>query len=545
METIGYKKVRASWIEPFKNELSKEPYNISQIQLYSPLFDFFFTLNATNYNNISFNQKYHVHSFEDVIHMETGVIEKRNVFVKYAPLLDPVKYMVGKYNIHDKNLKILPSIHTAESSFPKYTSRYNASYVDCIFCYLSSLLLNNHGMLNALDYFGTFMGIQERFKINVEDDLEYLIGSSFFKENIGKIMSIENYTEYDNFTNFGSRKNKQKICISQEIKEDVISLEDFIVVIAEDEDEVEVEVEVESKDVNEINEIDGMNIIQEINSDNIEKIYTKEYSSSGNNSEEEISSDDNEDNNEDEDEDDDDNWTDDDESHDKEEAIAQIYNFPVQMIFMEKCDGTIDQMFENQEVNEENGLAMMFQIIMTLLLYQEHYQFTHNDLHTNNIMYIKTDQSFLIYNHKNITYRVPTFGRIYKIIDFGRSIFTFQGKIHCSDSFAPNGDAHTQYNCQPFLDITKKIIEPNKGFDLCRLACSIYDFIEDMEHTNTFKQLITQWCTDDNGRNILYLKNGDERYPGFKLYKMIARLTHEHTPENQLKNSAFSSYICK
>ena len=32
-------------------------------------------------------------------------------------------------------------------------------------------------------------------------------------------------------------------------------------------------------------------------------------------------------------------------------------------------------------------------------------------------------------------------------------------------------------------------------------------------------------------KNILYKKNGDERYPDFKLYKMIARTVHNHTPE--------------
>ena len=37
---------------------------------------------------------------------------------------------------------------------------------------------------------------------------------------------------------------------------------------------------------------------------------------------------------------------------------------------------------------------------------------------------------------------------------------------------------------------------------------------------------------DDNGKNILYKKNGEERYPNFKLYKMIARIVHNHTPEN-------------
>ena len=44
-------------------------------------------------------------------------------------------------------------------------------------------------------------------------------------------------------------------------------------------------------------------------------------------------------------------------------------------------------------------------------------------------------------------------------------------------------------------------------------------------------------------KNILYKANGDERYPDFKLYKMIARLVHNHTPEKQLDNVKFFKCI--
>ena len=124
-----------------------------------------------------------------------------------------------------------------------------------------------------------------------------------------------------------------------------------------------------------------------------------------------------------------------------------------------------------------------------------------------------------------------------KIIDFGRSIYKFKGRTYCSDSFAPGGDAATQYNCEPYYNDNKPVIEPNYSFDLCRLGCSIYDFIiddEEYEDMNELQKIINKWCTDDNNANILYKKNGSERYPEFKLYKMIARTVHKHTPQKQL-----------
>jgi len=56
------------------------------------------------------------------------------------------------------------------------------------------------------------------------------------------------------------------------------------------------------------------------------------------------------------------------------------------------------------------------------------------------------------------------------------------------------------------------------------------------------KRLIFEWCLDDKGINMLYKNNGVERYPDFKLYKMIARCVHNHTPQAQLERPEFNSF---
>ena len=95
----------------------------------------------------------------------------------------------------------------------------------------------------------------------------------------------------------------------------------------------------------------------------------------------------------------------------------------------------------------------------------------------------------------------------------------------------------------------KPRIDPNYSFDLSRLGCSIYDFIiDDDKHPENFDELqktIHRWCLDDNDKNILYKRNGEERYPNFKLYKMIARTVHKHTPQEQLDFSFFSQFLSK
>ena len=83
---------------------------------------------------------------------------------------------------------------------------------------------------------------------------------------------------------------------------------------------------------------------------------------------------------------------------------------------------------------------------------------------------------------------------------------------------------------------------------MCRLACSLYDYFMDNEEDednieDPVAKLIEEWIKDDKGRNILYKNNGEERYPDFKLYKMIARTVHKHTPDNEVNQIIFSSYI--
>ena len=230
--------------------------------------------------------------------------------------------------------------------------------------------------------------------------------------------------------------------------------------------------------------------------------------------------------------------------------VLNINKIPAQVVVMEKCDNTLDSLLDTGNITIEQLESAVCQIIVILYVYQKLFDFTHNDLHTNNVMYVSTDIPFLKYKIMGKTYKIPTFGKIYKIIDFGRSIYKYNGTLLCSDSFSENGTAHTQYNFGPYLNSDKPPIEPNKSFDLCRLACSIFDFVcDDVNKIDEYRKstpiydLIFSWLYDDKGRNILYKSNGDDRYPGFKLYKMISRLVHKHIPKNQFSHKVFQKYL--
>jgi len=531
--------------------------SIQNLQLYHPIYKKFFELTPTNYNQVALNHRYHVYDDHHIIDVQGPTLEAltlidQDVFIKFSPLLDPIKYMVGKYDIFDPKLKHLPTLQsTANDCHEKLLSYSNASYVDGFFYYLTSMIRNHHHFVHGIDFYGSYLGIQDRYKINVEEDLEYLSNSPFFIENVGKYMVLENYSNHDmkSCINYGSRSNRKRVVIEDILPGDVIDLGIIECEGVQEQPAPPFEEECLEMVYNQSSTKDDTEDDSESSNDE---------ASNDEEDEDEASNDEASNDEEDEDEDEDDQgsedsaWETEESESSLQEVYAYIYDFPVQMICLEKCQGTLDDLFVHGLSVEESASAL-FQIVMILCAYQKMFRFTHNDLHTNNIMYVATELTHLYYKYNKKTYKVPTYGRIYKIIDYGRSIYKYQKTIFCSDSFAPGGDASTQYNCEPFMKASKPRIDPNMSFDLCRLGSSIYDFVFDDNNVtenakmkqNELQRTIQRWCTDDNGNNVLYKKNGEERYPGFRLYKMVARTVHKHTPENQLNDPWFKQFLVK
>ena len=453
---------------------------------------------------------------------------KKDTFIKFSPLLDPIKYMIGKYKNTEKEL-ILPLLNN-KNIHKKILDKNNSAYIDGFFSYLSSQLLHTHNFYHGIDFFGSFIGIKKKFQYDITDDIDYLLESKNFFKYKDKKFNLEYSSE--NF-NFGSRNNKEKISVGNNCELFVEKLDNTLFEgIFNDE-----------KDI-------SNNIVFNLNN-NTQKTSKSESTCSSRSSNTSCSS--IETTNDDEN-----NMSDSDDESDTNSSLSSgeniysyLFDFPVQIICLESLTNTLDSLIAKEDnFDLDEWKSCLIQIIMTLIVYQKTFNMTHNDLHTNNIMYVETDKEYLYYCYNKTYYKVPTFGRIYKIIDFGRAIYWYKGELICSDSYHHKGDAATQYNFGPYFIEGKKLIEPNKSFDLCRLACSLYDlFLDDetdeIDQTDPIAVLISKWCTDDKNKNILYKKNGDERYPDFKLYKMIARTVHNHTPEQQLEDTFFNKFTTK
>ena len=548
---------------------------LSNVQNYIPIYDLFFSLNNTNWNAIQLNHPWAITDIEDNVkdniyystikHIsdDTFIQNHHKTFIKIIPLLEPCKYVVGKYDHTDETLFQLPNYNN-NKVHDKISNKNNSAYIDSFFVFLTCELLHEHSFLHGLDYYGSFLAIQNKYTVNVRDDIDYLVENEFFLKQNNKLYTIDDYSHL--FVSYEPNKiikkpikitNSPKSLssvksIHNDLFEDLFCNDDSI------NDTNDNDTNDNDTNDNDTNDNELIDITYELpyeSKSNSSKSNSSKSNSSKSNSSTSDSSRSSHTNDDDIDEfsdiyedisDDDDDFSDIDDTYDP--IMMTIPKFPVQVTCMEQCENTFNSLLNN--ISDDEVFSALMQVIMILITYQKLFAFTHNDLHTENIMYVTTNKKFLYYKYKNQTYKVPTFGRIFKLIDFGRAIYKYNGKLFCSDAFQIGGDAATQYNTDPYLNENKPRLDPNYSFDLCRLACCMIDtMVDDFEIIRNEKEcsplirLIVSWLKDDNGINMLYKNNGMERYENFKLYKMIARLVHNHTPQKQLERPEFSKYM--
>ena len=547
---INYKKIKDI------DSINLDLLEIKNYQCYSPILEKLFILNDNTFNKVILRSNFVVKKVltKKSYNLYTCLIEneslsnlKVDVFFKFAPLFDPIKYTTGK----------IPQLSYKHAILPKYNDNHtysyiqdynNLSYIDNLFTHVSSMLLNEYGFLHGINHYGSFLSLKNNFKYNIYDELDVVIDSNEFKNNIDNIFTIDNcfnillnninnkeeeeaeeaeYKQYkppisilhDNDIKINTdttdictnhieildiSENFNKMSISDEIDEFILDKISF-----EDDNDGK-------KSVFKLNRLDDNDSCSS-RSSNTDIYHDDSDNENENDENEDEDEDENENHNEDEDDDDED-------VDDFKEMNIYIKDYPVNLIGMEPLDDTLDKLMNTEELNEDIWASILIQIIFTLILYQDLFSFTHNDLHTSNIMYKKTDKEYIIYCYNDIYYKVPTYGRIWKIIDFGRSIYTFKDVTYCSNSFSKDGDASTQYNFEPYINEDKPKVYPNPSFDLCRLACSLFDYFYDDiseihdEDLDDIQKLVAEWCCDDKNRNVVYKNNGDERYPDFKLY---------------------------
>jgi hypothetical protein len=222
------------------------------------------------------------------------------------------------------------------------------------------------------------------------------------------------------------------------------------------------------------------------------------------------------------------------------EVYLETYNIPVLLIATEKLDGDLLNYIHDKEDNEEdisNGewLSFIFQIIAALTIIQKYFNACHNDLHTSNIMFSYTEQKYIYYEYKKKIYKVPTYGKILKIIDWGRSSYNFNNFEGKNNVYNSNGPTFGQ-------NIYNRINLQNKKTIPYNLAADLSLFISNLIENDTFpkKGMIYNYA-----KSLLKDKQGDIFYHDefdFNFYIDCSKYSHKGIPTKQIENKLFKEF---
>lgn len=427
---------------------------------------------------------------------------------KTTMILSPFKWMRGDYG----GAVGLPKPESMAKDMQKVLqSHHTAGYVGA----LASILLSETGCPHFPRVYGVYTGMATEHTIDISDDYEDLTDKSWFLENLGKTFTMRfRGGEPEVFTH--TRTARRGLLMSEE---DV----DLGDIPEEDADHVSNPASRREGDVVSYGSSAATSIADEETEEDDEDVFAIESCRC---------------------EGEDDGVEEESEDEDEPFAWATFSNVPVITTAMEVCEGTLYDLLEQYPNDVSKHIAWMAQIVIALKYANRRFQLNHNDLHGNNVMWVRTNEEYLYYKlegafpkTKDSYYRVPTYGYLLKIIDFDRATYSVRlpgmkkARFFMSSHFDVDEEAAGQYNCEPFYDPTHPPIYPNGSFDLTRLATSLYwdMFPEGSASQHPLEKVFQQWMTQDDGTSVMFRAGKEpnhDRYHGFDLYKAIARYCH-------------------
>ena len=428
---------------------------------------------------------------------------------KTTMILSPFKWMRGDYGA----LGLPKPDDVASDMQSKLQSPHTAGYVGA----LASIALSDSGCLHFPRVYGVYTAIATKHTIDISDDYEDLSERRWFGDNLGKTFDLRLRQVPETPSGFSHTRGQRNAVA---LGEDVL-LDGF-----------------QDIDADHVSQPEDQGASESVRSSTESEFDNGDDSSSGSEDDFDIRSCDCSEGEDEDDEEDD---------EDEPFAWATFKDVPVITTVMEKCEGTFYDLLEAHRDNPAAHAAWVAQIVFALAFAQRNYGLVHNDLHGNNVMYVKTDREFLYYKHNGGCYKVPTFGVLIKIIDFDRASFSLrltgmkEPRFFMSSQFQLDDEAAGQYNVEPFFSQGHPRIVPNPSFDLCRFATSMYwDFFPEGPGTQSghpLQEVFQQWMTQSDGSSVFFRTQRDrhDRYHGFGLYKAIARYCKDSaTPRREI-----------
>ena len=221
----------------------------------------------------------------------------------------------------------------------------------------------------------------------------------------------------------------------------------------------------------------------------------------------------------------------------KNKIYLQRKNFPCLLFYMECMEEDIFEYCKYRgKITEREWCAYIFQIIAALKVAQDYFGISHNDLHTCNVMYVSTSTKYLFYEYNNIYYKIPTYGKIIKIIDWGRATYRFNNINGFNSVFKNSGEAFGQF-ILPGLINGKKTHAPNASTDLAIFGANLL-MDKHFPKSGDLYKLVKTWTKQTNGEYIKIDSNS------FSLYINASKFCKNAVPKDNITKKCFNKFKC-
>lgn len=242
--------------------------------------------------------------------------------------------------------------------------------------------------------------------------------------------------------------------------------------------------------------------------------------------------------------------------HDDIDKYKVTYNnFPVCLMATEVMDFDLGDFIEDNLLVcntdedpsilfEDNITSILFQTVAAISIVHNFWELYHNDLHLGNIMFKNTNKDYIYYYFKNAYYKVPTFGKIVKIIDWNRATMKYNGVQLNNLEYTNCGDCKDMYRFDNSIQNQKKRIQPNPSFDLAILAFEILNISKKiLNKKSKLYKLLIDWTNMSNGDNIFsHFSKNDDTESDFHLYIYISKFCNNAIPIKQITKPIFTQY---
>jgi|TARA_B110000858_G_scaffold198469_1_gene265396 hypothetical protein len=225
----------------------------------------------------------------------------------------------------------------------------------------------------------------------------------------------------------------------------------------------------------------------------------------------------------------------------EDDILLEYSNVPAYLIVTEYSKLGIDYLLETKKITYDIIRSAMFQIVSAIVTMRSVFGIKHNDLHFGNIMIEPTTKQFLYYQFNKIYYKIPTYGYIFKIIDWGRATYLFNDLMGDNSVFNGPGECFEQYVYKRANNsgLAPLDVNENDWTDIIMFCHSmLYEYKDTLANTDLARLLKKQITSTD--KELIEIRQFD-----WELYTEISEKSFNIQPSGIFTNRIFNDFKIK